>query len=181
MEKAPVSVRFRCRRSLSDFPKSRVMSNLSDTKQVVADAPEVRSRFGRERIVSLLRSRGVSPTSQRVSIAMELLPEPTHLCAEEVARRVALRDDNVSRATVYNTLRCFVEHGLIRQVNVGADRVIYDSNIAPHHHFYDPENEELIDIDTSEIRILGVPKLPEGRELDTLELVIRLKPSRPPD
>lgn len=131
----------------------------------------------RERVVSLLRERGVSPTSQRVAIAMELLLEPIHLCAEDVARRVAVSDSNVSRATVYNTLRCFVDHGLLRQVNVGTDRVFYDSNTTPHHHFFDPANGKLTDIDRSEITITGLPALPDGRDLDSVELVIRLKPT----
>ncbi|KAA3633361.1 MAG: transcriptional repressor [Proteobacteria bacterium] len=125
----------------------------------------------------MLRERGVSPTAQRIAIALELLPKPTHLSAEEITRRVALRDDNVSRATVYNTLRCFVENGLIRQVNVGAERVFYDSNTGPHHHFYDPENGELTDIDSTDVSILTLPKLPEGREAESVDLVIRLKPT----
>ncbi len=110
---------------------------------------------------------------------MELLLEPTHLCADDVVRRVAKKDSNVSRATVYNTLRCFVDHGLLRQVNVGTDRVFYDSNTAPHHHFYDPEKGELTDIDRSEVSITGLPALPAGRALDSVDLVIRLKPADP--
>ena len=152
------------------------MSNISKKIQADTQRADARTESGRERVVGLLRSRGVSPTSQRVAIAMELLLEPTHLCADDIAMRVSRRDENVSRATVYNTLRCFVDHGLVRQVNVGADRVFYDSNTQPHHHFYDPENGDLIDIDDSQVHIQGIPSLPEGRELEAVELVIRLKP-----
>lgn len=153
------------------------MSNISSKIQSDKQSIEDRAENPRKSVVALLRSRGVSPTSQRVAIGMELLLEPTHLCAEDIARRVADCDESVSRATVYNTLRCFVEHGLVRQVNVGADRVFYDSNTMPHHHFYDPESGELTDIATSEIEIASLPTLPEGRELEAVDLVIRLKPT----
>lgn len=153
------------------------MSNISSKNQTDTTGIGDHADSPRKSVVALLRSRGVSPTSQRVAIGMELLLEPTHLCAEDIARRVADGDANVSRATVYNTLRCFVDHGLVRQVNVGADRIFYDSNTRPHHHFYDPESGELTDIATSEVDIAGMPTLPEGRELEAVDLVIRLKPT----
>lgn len=130
----------------------------------------------REQVTRILRERGVSPTSQRVSIAQELLLAPIHVSADDVARKVRERDRNVSRATVYNTLRCFVDSGLLRQIFVGADRVFYDSNMEPHHHFFDPESCELMDIEGADVHIEGLPELPEGRELESVELVIRLKP-----
>ena len=129
----------------------------------------------RARVVRMLRERGVSPTSQRVSIGQEILLEPMHVSAEDITRRVRLRDQNVSRATVYNTLRCFVDNGLLRQVFVGADRVYYDSNTDPHHHIFDPESSELTDVDGSRVQIAGLPELPEDRELESVELVIRVK------
>ncbi len=149
--------------------------NYVDQRQMDARTVE-NTMMEREKVTRLLRERGVSPTSQRVSIAQELLLAPIHVSAEDVARKVRERDRNVSRATVYNTLRCFVDSGLLRQVFVGADRVFYDSNMEPHHHFFDPETCELSDVDGAEVHIEGLPELPDGRELEAVELVIRLTP-----
>ncbi len=132
----------------------------------------------RENLSRKLRACGISSTPQRLSIAQELLVEKVHLCAEDVARRVNLQDRNVSRATVYNTLRRFVDCGLVRQVSVGSDRIFYDSNPEPHHHIYDPESGGLTDIDSRQVKVIGLPELPRDRELDSIELVIRLKATK---
>lgn len=154
-----------------------IMSDFSSRNQKVEGATTGRDEAARRRVSAVLRERGVAPTSQRVSIALEMLLEPTHLTAEEVVRRVGRQDAHVSRATVYNTLRCFVDHGLLRLVNVGTERVFYDSNTSAHHHFYDPQSGRLTDIDDSEVSIVGMPRLPEGHEVEAVELVIRLKPA----
>lgn len=150
------------------------MANDPQQNQLV-DTDEVARR---RRVSDMLRARGVSPTSQRVAIGLQMLLEPVHLSAEDVAGRVSRMDGNVSRATVYNTLRCFVDHGLVRLVNVGTDRVFYDSNTVPHHHFYDPASGELTDIDSQGVHIVGLPELPSGSDMDSVELVIRVKPAR---
>ncbi|GJL83069.1 MAG: transcriptional repressor [marine bacterium B5-7] len=154
------------------------MTTLLNKNQTVGDSASKTDVGVLADVAALLRERGVSPTAQRVLIAAEFLLEPVHLCAEEIVESVCLSDRTVSRATVYNTLKCFVEHGLIRQVNVGADRVFYDSNVTPHHHIFDPESGNLTDVETSRVNIVGLPRLPEGREVESVEIVIRLKPPR---
>ena len=52
----------------------------------------------------------------------------------------------VSKATVYNTLNLFCERGLLRTVDVDPSRQYYDSSIESHHHFYNVDTGELIDI-----------------------------------
>jgi hypothetical protein len=68
----------------------------------------------------------------------------------------------VSKATVYNTLKLFVERKLIREVIAGPGRVFYDPNTEPHHHFYDVDTGELTDIDARAIEVTGLPPLPPG-------------------
>ena len=144
--------------------------------QIVTESPASRQGSSELRFGKILRNAGISPTSQRLAVAEELLSKKVHLSAEEVANRVRQNNHLVSRATVYNTLRRFVDSGLIRQVFVAADRVLYDSNTEPHHHFYDPDTGKLSDIESTNVQIEGLPELPEGRNLDTVELIVRLKP-----
>ena len=69
-----------------------------------------------------LEVHGVRATAQRIRMAEVLLAAPCHMTAEQVLaalRRLAAR---VSKATVYNTLKLFVEHGLVRQVHLDPDR-----------------------------------------------------------
>ena len=43
-------------------------------------------------------------------------------------------------------------------------KTYFDTNVSNHHHFYDSETSELIDIDENEIVIQKIPKAPNGKE-----------------
>src|SRR5258706_2388562 len=91
----------------------------------------------RDGLAQRLKACGITPTRQRVEIARVLLARPQHLAADEILARVNREGMETSKATVYNTLKLFVEKGLIREVIVHPVRVFYDSNTLPHHHLYD--------------------------------------------
>jgi len=123
-----------------------------------------------------LRACGITPTSQRIEIARVLFSRCEHLCAEEVFVLVNAEADKVSKATVYNTLGLFAEHGLIREVIADPTRVFYDPNIAPHHHFYDVSSGRLHDIPAEAVQIGGLPTVPEGMKMDGVDVIIRVRP-----
>ena len=124
-----------------------------------------------------MRDRGINPTAQRVEIARLLLYRRIHLTAEDVFRIVNRDGPHVSKATVYNTLGVFAEKGLIREVVIDPTRVVYDSNTVPHHHFYNVETGELFDIEEHTMSVAGLPPLPQGTEVEGVEVIVRLRPS----
>ncbi|MCP5137381.1 MAG: transcriptional repressor [Gammaproteobacteria bacterium] len=126
-------------------------------------------------ILAALRARGISPTQQRVDIARALLSRPQHLSADQVLALVNADRNSVSKATVYNTLGLFAEHGLIRQVIVDPTRVFYDSNIAPHHHLYQIDDGSLSDISLNSVKLDGLPPLPKGTEIDGIDVIVRVR------
>jgi Fur family iron response transcriptional regulator len=81
----------------------------------------------------------------------------------------------VSLATVYNALHRFTAAGLLREVVIDSSRIYFDTNIDAHHHFFDPASGELHDVPAQAVRIAKLPKLPRGRELDRVDVVIRLR------
>ena len=83
--------------------------------------------------------------------------------------------DRVSKATVYNTLGLFARNGLVREVIVDPTRVFYDPNTSDHHHFYNIDTGELLDINTSELRISDLPELPEGTVAAGVDVIIRVR------
>jgi Fur family iron response transcriptional regulator len=85
------------------------------------------------------------------------------LSAEQIIERLKAADSGVSKATVYNTLNLFSARGLIREVMVDPVRKFYDSTTHPHHHFYNVDSGELSDIPDEQVRLDGLPELPEGR------------------
>jgi len=142
----------------------------------MADAPHIASGdLTREAIATLLQSRGVTPTQQRIEIAAILLERPQHLSAEEVLNRVNRHEAQVSKATVYNTLGLFALKGLVREVIVDPTKVVYDSNTRPHHHLYDIATGSLTDIDADAIPIGGLPELPDDVVVEGVDVVIRVR------
>ena len=129
-------------------------------------------------IVARLEAHGIIPTQQRIDIAGVILSREQHVSADQVLAGVTALGHRVSKATVYNTLGLFAEKGLIRQVIVDSTKVFYDSNTAPHHHFYNVDTGHLTDFDASEISIGHLPALPSGTEEAGVEVVVRVRNRR---
>ncbi|MDY6978500.1 MAG: Fur family transcriptional regulator [Pseudomonadota bacterium] len=122
-----------------------------------------------------LRAHGVTPTQQRVDIARILFARPQHMSAEQVLSVVNREGQVVSKATIYNTLNLFARKGLVREVIVDPSKVFYDSNVSDHHHFYNVDSGELMDIDSQELKLDQLPTLPDGTEADGVDIIIRVR------
>ncbi len=125
---------------------------------------------------ALLRKHGIYPTAQRIAVAAVLFSSCRHFAAEELFQRVISSGSRVSRATVYNTLGLLAAKGAVREVIADPDRIFYDPNTHPHHHLYDETTGELTDIDESEVSFDRLPALPEGFELERVDVIVRLRP-----
>ena len=130
----------------------------------------------RGEIAELLRDHGIAPTHQRIEIAGVLFSRCEHVSADRLLAMVNARYSEVSKATVYNTLRLFLEKNLIREVIVDPSRVFYDPNTAPHHHFYNMVSGELTDICDDNLQLAGLPALPEGMVADSIDVIVRIRP-----
>jgi Fur family transcriptional regulator, iron response regulator len=128
-----------------------------------------------EDAVACLRKAGVPITRQRVEIARVLFAEPVHLSADQVWSRVQSSAPEVSRATVYNTLRLFCEKKLVRELFVDPERIVYDSTATPHFHLYNTDTGEVRDLAADELRVIGTPRLPAGVELEEVDVIVRVR------
>lgn len=126
-------------------------------------------------VAALLREHGVLPTQQRLMIARVLFSRRQHYSADQVLSCVNDGRDRVSKATVYNTLGLFARNGLVREVIVDPARVFYDPNTSEHHHFYNIDTGELVDIDSSELQLSNLPELPEGTTAAGVDVIIRVR------
>ena len=126
-------------------------------------------------VSSLLESHGIRPTQQRIKVAEVLLAAPVHLTADQLLATLKQAPSRVSKATVYNTLKLFVDHGLARQIHTDPDRCVYDSTMQSHHHFQNIDTGEMIDITPADLEFSRLPPLPEGTEIDSVDVVIRVR------
>ena len=129
-------------------------------------------------ILKKLRSSGLRPTKQRVEIAKFLFErEKTfHFTVESLNKLLTKKTTSkFALATIYNTVHAFKNAGHLNEVEVKGSRTYFDTNVSHHHHFYDSENLELIDIDSNEVIIQKIPKAPNGKKIKNIEVFINLK------
>jgi Fur family transcriptional regulator, ferric uptake regulator len=86
----------------------------------------------REKIFSLLESKGLRLTQQRRVIIEAAFDTTEHYTADDLLLAAQKRDSSVSRATVYRTLKVLVEAGLLNDLDLGRDFKYYDPNFARH-------------------------------------------------
>ena len=96
----------------------------------------------------LLRQNNLKITPQRQIILKLLLDEHSHPTANQVYQRVIAIMPNISRTTVYNTLREMVTLGILKEMqDLNVDGLRYDTNIKPHHHLFCIHCHQVTDIE----------------------------------
>lgn len=119
-----------------------------------------------------LEERGIRATAQRLAIAEFVLHTDEHPSADEVWDAVRVSFPMVSRATVYNTLNLFVDHGLLQALVVTEGRVVFDPNMRRHHHFIDEETGEILDLPWEALEVGRIDRL-EGFDVRDYQVLVR--------
>ena len=124
-----------------------------------------------------LASADLRQTRQRVAIAEVFIGDGKHLhvTAETLFERVKLGGEKVSLATVYNTLRAFCDAGLTQEITVDGSKSYFDTNTHDHPHFYWEATQTLTDAPADQLKITQLPDAPEGTEIGSVDVVIRLR------
>ena len=145
-------------------------------KSITTDSkPEQASRHST--IGEFLNSHGIKPTRQRVAIATHMFERKQHLSADAILERVN-RDTsttNVSKATVYNTLKLFVQEGILREVAIDPQRILFDTNIHGHHHVLNVESGEIRDIEPVDIDTSKITGLKNHEHIESIDLIIKVR------
>lgn len=134
--------------------------------------------MNREEVATVLEEHGIQPTRQRMDIASLLFRRDQHVSADQVLEQVSAETTGVSRATVYNTLKLFVRQGVIRQILMDGERTLYDTNPHDHHHLFNVDTGELMDIPAGVLKLNDDLGLPEGTEIEGMDVVVRVRSRR---
>ena len=121
---------------------------------------------------SLLARHGIQPSAQRRAVAEFVLDTTAHPSADRVFEEVAARHPRISRATVYNTLNLLVRKGLLRQLVLAEGKVVFDPNVAPHHHFVDEATGAIHDVPWEALDVRKVEAL-KGVSVREYQVVLR--------
>ena len=82
-----------------------------------------------------LIQKGVNPSFQRLKILEYLMENNTHPTVDNIYNSLINIIPTISKTTIYNTLKLFVEKKLAQSLTIDENEVRYDGNTEPHAHF----------------------------------------------
>ncbi|ANP37504.1 Fur family transcriptional regulator [Phaeobacter gallaeciensis] len=124
-----------------------------------------------------LGQAGLRPTRQRVALAELLVGDGKHrhVTAESLFEAAKDKGAAVSLATVYNTLRAFCEAGVLQEITVDGSKSYFDTNTHDHPHYYWEQEGRVSDAPSDQLVIQSLPEAPEGMEIASVDVVVRLR------
>jgi Fur family transcriptional regulator, iron response regulator len=128
--------------------------------------------------IDRLRSSGLRPTKQRIAICKILFDkkETFHFTIDKLKKRIEKNSKSkVSLATVYNTIHAFKNNGYLKEISLQGNKTFFDTNTKTHHHFYDKDTGNLLDIKNEEILVNKIPSAPKGKKIKNIEITINLE------
>jgi Fur family ferric uptake transcriptional regulator len=106
-------------------------------------------------IEALCAAKGMRMTEQRRVIARVLAASEDHPDVEELYRRCAEIDKNISISTVYRTVKLFEDAGIIERHDFREGRARYEQISEAHHdHLINLRTGEVIEFQSEEIEKL---------------------------
>ena len=96
-------------------------------------------------LIQILKSEGLRYTEQRKAIWEEIRNSNEHRDAEDIYLKLKSNGVRVSRATVYRTIDVLVKNRLVRKMDVGEGRSLFEPRLDDNHH------DHMICIDTGNI------------------------------
>lgn len=91
----------------------------------------------------------VKPSVQRIAIMDYLLKHRTHPCVDEIYMALSKEMPTLSKTTVYNTLKLFVDHGAALMLTIDEKNACFDADVSPHAHFLCKKCGRIFDIPCS--------------------------------
>ena len=128
--------------------------------------------------IEKLRNSGLRPTKQRLQICEVLFDSDKtfHFTINNLAEKIKNHLNNkISLATIYNTVHAFEKKGYLKEIAINSSQTYFDTNTNHHHHFYDEANEELFDINNSEIDRININKEIPGKKIKSVEVLVKVE------
>ena len=125
-----------------------------------------------------LRASGLRPTRQRLDICKMLFDrkETFHFTIDKLKKIIDKGNKKkISIATLYNTVHAFKEKGYLKEISLKGNKTFFDTNTKHHHHFYDEDMSQLVDIEDKNVSINYLPKLPSGKKIRSVEVLVKIE------
>ena len=127
--------------------------------------------------IKKLRNSGLRPTKQRLKICEVLFntDKTFHFTISDLSKIINQKlDEKISLATVYNTVHAFKKKGYLKEISINSDKSYFDTNITNHHHFFDEDNKELIDLHDKDVGNIKIKKTVPGKKIKSVEVLVKI-------
>ena len=127
--------------------------------------------------IDKLRASGLRPTKQRLAICKVLFDRKAtfHFTIEKLKKIIEKESKKkISVATLYNTVNAFKEKGYLKEIAIKGNKTFFDTNTSHHHHFYDEDMSQLVDIEDKNISVNYLPKTPKGKKIKSVEVLVKI-------
>ncbi len=128
--------------------------------------------------IEKLRNSGLRPTKQRLQICEVLFDtdKTFHFTINDLDLKIKKQlSKKISLATIYNTVHAFEKKGYLKQITINSNQTYFDTNISDHHHFYDLNEEKLIDLDNEDVGPINIRKKINGKKIKSIEVLVKLE------
>lgn len=96
-----------------------------------------------------LEEHGIRASSQRVLMLEYLDENLIHPTADKIYTDLSSKLPAISKATIYNNLKLFVDHGIVKEVNIDNNEIHYDVQLHQHGHFICEKCNKIFNFDIS--------------------------------
>ena len=127
--------------------------------------------------IDKLRSSGLRPTKQRIEISKLLFDriKTFHFTINTLNDDLLKKNQKISLATIYNTIHAFKKKGYLKQISINSDQSYFDTNTSDHHHFYDLDKNQLIDIHGYEVGPIKINRQIPEKRVKSIEVLVKLE------
>tara|TARA_B100000686_G_C16159016_1_gene650568 strand:- start:5 stop:412 length:408 start_codon:yes stop_codon:yes gene_type:complete len=126
--------------------------------------------------VEKLRSSGLRPTKQRIKISETLFDrkDTFHFTINNLNNLLKNNNNKISLATIYNTVHAFKNKGYLKEILINSNKTYFDTNVSNHHHFFDENKKELIDLNDSDVGDINIKKTVPGKKIKSIEVLVKI-------
>lgn len=121
-----------------------------------------------------LLEHNIKPSVQRMAIMSYLDSHRTHPTADEIFNALSTTIPTLSKTTIYNTLKLFVQEGVAQSISIDEKNEHFDANTAVHAHFLCRKCNKIYDAFIKSRKLPGEIELKEeGHKIDEAYIYYR--------
>jgi len=103
-------------------------------------------------IANHLNTNNIKPSVQRIKIFEYLYHNKNHPTVDNIYSNLANEIPTLSKTTVYNTLKLFIENGITSSLSIDGYETRYDAIMEDHAHFRCSVCRTIYDIEINDLK-----------------------------